>query len=320
VQGKAIKVLGKAKTKIYYPDNFKTAIVQGTIKRKGTGRKVIVEWDGIDETCSVATRLLQRVKTVTAATDSFPTRATTAEASAAASATAVTEQTETAANDNDDEPESFTRDGPVEVNPAFDPAEAAAAVNPGENLLAPHKCEWKVAAGGVTVDVSDRARMGARMLWQDGLDNDRSPLQYFMWSYPMNHLGAGGTIEATNAMMDELGAKHMTVQEYFLYMGLMLLMSFYPKFTVDEMFSKSAACRKCGWLSLPLLSLYMSRSRFRTLSQSLSFITKSRAVLDYGRELPAFWQVQPLIDCFNFNRGLKFQPGWKLVADESVFP
>ena len=321
VQAQAVKVLGKAKAKLYFPDNWQTAIMHGLVQKKGRGRSVIVLWDNIDETCNTATRLLQRDEP--APTDASASSSHTAIAEGAASAAAMASTTtivhEDASVSTDViEDGDFGAEDPP-INPAFDEAEAAAALNPGDELLRPHNCAWKVVES-VTVDVDDRAKMSAHIRWGDRLDNDRDPLTYFLHFYPSTHLGAGGTIEATNAILDVVGGKHLTVQEYFLLLGLMLLMSFYPKFSVNELFSKSAPARSTGCISIPLLSMYMSLRRFKVLTGNLTFISRARAMIQYGDDLPAFWQVQSLIDCFNYQRAMNFSPGWKLVVDESMCP
>ena len=58
VQGLAIKVFGEKKAKLLFSRSFKTHIIRGVVLRKGQGRKMIVQWDSIDETCSVSSRLL----------------------------------------------------------------------------------------------------------------------------------------------------------------------------------------------------------------------------------------------------------------------
>ena len=56
-----------------------------------------------------------------------------------------------------------------------------------DNLTA-HGLKWTEPEGEVARDVDDRARMDARILWRDGLDNNRSPYQYYMGLYPTEHL------------------------------------------------------------------------------------------------------------------------------------
>ena len=58
VQGYALKVFGQQKATLLFPKSWKNQIVHGVVTKKDTGRKVIVAWDSIDETCSVSSRLL----------------------------------------------------------------------------------------------------------------------------------------------------------------------------------------------------------------------------------------------------------------------
>lgn len=246
VQARATKVLGQNAAKISFPTTFESQILHGVVVRKGAGRKMVVKWDGIGETTTVASRMLDNEVEVTSAVASGNTPvADSSTASAAVTTTATTEHVE---GSDEEQP----------VNPAFDEDEAEAANNPGEDLLTPHNCRWEKAPDGITVDIADRATMGPRIKWRDGLDNDRSPLQYFLHFYPSGHLGAGGTISVTNSKLHSNGLDEITRQEYFVYVGIMFTLSFYPKFSTRDLFSPSAPCRRSSFLSVPNLSQYMT--------------------------------------------------------------
>ena len=58
VQGLAIKLFGQQKAQNLFPRSFKKRIVRGVVVKKGQGRKMVVQWDGIDDTSSVSSRLL----------------------------------------------------------------------------------------------------------------------------------------------------------------------------------------------------------------------------------------------------------------------
>ena len=146
--------------------------------------------------------------------------------------------------------------------------------------------------------------------WNDNLGNERSPLQYFLHLHP-DHLEE--TLPATNLKLAAKNIREITVQEYFVYVGLKFAMSFYPKFRVSDMFSRSAPIRRSQFLAVPDLSQFMSISRYMTITNNLTFTS-----LTGIRESEAFWEVQPLIDAFNLNRQKTISPGWQLCADESI--
>ena len=277
VQALALKVFGAARAKVLFPRSWKNEIVRGVVLRKGQGRKMVVTWDSIDTTCSVSTRLLDM-------DNQQQTRETTGEG-AAASATA----TLPASVQNDIGTESETE---LPENTAYDANEAASAINPGENLLKPHQCLWK-KSDDVTVDVPDVAKMSPHIKWRDGLGNERSPLMYFMQFHP-DHLGAGGTLTATNLSLHAAGCREMTRQEYFVYVGIIYAMSFYPKFKTRDLFSASSTMRRSNFLTVPDLSQYMAFSRYTDITNHLTFITESLHRALNNNEV--FWKVQPLID------------------------
>ena len=108
----------------------------------------------------------------------------------------------------------------------------------------------------------------------------------------------------------------MTRQEYLI---IDLLMSFYPKFTTQEMFSRSASIRRSPFMAVPDCSVYMSYRRYCILNANLSFITSEQTSILGITITDTFWEVQPMIDTFNHCRAKHFSPGWRLVVDESMF-
>ena len=58
--------------------------------------------------------------------------------------------------------------------------------------------------------------MPCRLMWHDGLQNDRGVLKYFMHFYPCSHLKE--TLEATNANFEAAGITQLlTEQEYCMH-------------------------------------------------------------------------------------------------------
>ena len=80
--------------------------------------------------------------------------------------------------------------------------------------------------------------MGPRMIWNDGLDNEREPIHYYHHMYPTLHLDE--TIEATSNNLEDAGHPPMTQQEWFVLLGIFKAMSFYPKFRATDMFSPTS--------------------------------------------------------------------------------
>ena len=311
VQGLAIKIFGLQKALNLFPRSFRKRIVRGVVLKKGQGRKMVVTWDFINETTSVSSRLLDHDDQQQT---SAPENNATETAATAASTPAATPSVEVPTSETNDVVEDSEPETPE--NPAFDPREVEGAENPGEDLLRPHNCPWSKAPSGVSVDVTDRAQMGPRIKWRDGLGNERSPFQYFLHLHP-DHLGAGGTLTATNLLLANSGLNSLTRQEYFVYVGILFTLSFYPKFSTRDLFSRSAPIRRSPFIALPDLSIYMSFKRYTEITKHLAFITKEQHLVLGNTD--AFWQVQPLIDAFNHCRRENFSPGWKLVVDESIF-
>ena len=77
-----------------------------------------------------------------------------------------------------------------------------------QELLKPHGLQWKRVAH-VATDEPDKRQAQCRIKFTDGIGCERTPLQYYMALYPMDHVDE--TIEATNAKLDILGHRHMTV-------------------------------------------------------------------------------------------------------------
>eukprot|EP00750_Incisomonas_marina_P005668 INCI14073.1.p1 GENE.INCI14073.1~~INCI14073.1.p1 ORF type:complete len:625 (+),score=97.77 INCI14073.1:326-2200(+) len=214
---------------------------------------------------------------------------------------------------SDEEPEEIG-------NGALDPVDEQEAAEPGDDNLQPHGLKWTPAPGGVTSESPDvsraRQKLNPSIVWGDeGLaGNARAPEDYFMHLYPDGHVPE--MLAATNANLDEHGGeRHLTEQEFFQLLGLLLLASMFPAFTMDMLFrSAFGALGTYAFLKIPDLSEYMSYDRFKKLMRHIDFALQPAPDEQRG----VFWKVQPLIDAFNSNRAETFHAGWKLVADESM--
>ena len=165
----------------------------------------------------------------------------------------------------------------------------------------------------VVTDEEDRRNPTCRIKWDDGLGDDRTPVQYHMQLYPMGHVEL--TLEATNDKLDIYGYPPLTLQEFFQLQGLMVVMSFYPKFTVRELFCTTAEVRRSKWVRLPNLSKYM---RYNRLVILLKHITWWKPPSRAYQDTCSFWKVQPLVDAYNVRRKKYIVPGQKMVVDESM--
>ena len=311
MQGLASAVRGEAWAKVAFPDCWKTQLLNGTVTGNEK-RSVLVKWDGEDLALKTGSRNVARNGAPAAA--AAPAGGGGAPAAAAARAGGGGDIIHEVGSD--DEPEEVG-DG------ALDPGDEAAAAEPGDDLLAPHGVQWTVKAGGVTVEAPEVARrrqtMHPRINWRDqGLGgNDRSESEYFMHFYPTGHIAE--MLQATNANLDAHGGdRHLTQQEYFMFVGLLLLASLFSSFPMEVLFRAGAAagswCERFRFLAIPNLRQYMTYDRFKKLMRCIAFALEPAA----GEQHGTFWKVQPLVDAFNTNRTDGFTAGWKLVVDESM--
>ena len=159
--------------------------------------------------------------------------------------------------------------------------------------------------------------------WHHGSSGEMAVLEMpatrwliFLQFHP-DHLGAGGTLTATNLNLVSAGVREMSEQEYFVYVGIMFALSFYPKIPTHDLFSSTSTLRRSDFLVLPDLSVYMAYSRFKDITTHLTFITVEEHQIAGDNDV--FWKVQPLVDAFNHCRRENFSPGAKVVVDESIF-
>lgn len=306
VTASARKALGDEHAKRRFPATWEAQVLAGIVTNK-VRRSVVVRWDGIGTTTQTSTRLLKKETTVptaedpeddvTEAPEATPTvsrrRRRRAPRAAARRANLVIATAPAAERqDSDDDDDDFA---PIPENHggAFDSDEEADAEdNDSPDPLCPHGLQWTVKPHGVLVDVNDRATAGSRIVWQDTLGNDRSPIQYYMHCYPHEHLP--DTLEATNESLEEADLKPTNSQEYFVYLGLLYAMSFYPKFSAEELFSPTADVRRAKFIMIPVLSKYMTHRRFKEIRKHLTFshMLTAREMTDC-----VFWQVECCV-CF----------------------
>ena len=107
----------------------------------------------------------------------------------------------------------------------------------------------------------------------------------------------------------------MSIQEFFQLIGLMLVMSNYPKFTMRDMFTATSDLRRSEFLVVPDLARYMTLRRIITLLKHLTFV---RTVSVEEQRVNSFWRVQPLVTAFNKNRVHNIRMSKKGVVDESM--
>ena len=324
----AKSVLGEAKAKRRFPDDWESKVLEGVVvARSARGRSVSVQWSCITTPLLVSTRILDRQE-ANADTNAVPAAAAAEaavnDANNGVSAPRVTRRrrgrprrTEPVpaivAGITDDEMEEIPEcDGIDSGDEAVDDEKEESEEDDDANIPA-HGTVWHRVTE-ISVDKEDRAKMGCRLIWRDGLANDRSPVQYFLHLYPHTHLTE--TIRATNNNFEEAGInRKLTRQEYFVFVGLLFAFSLYPKFSVADMFSKSSGLRRSRFLLVPDFSDYMTGHRFRLIMKHLEF---SRGVTNEEAASCSFWQVQPLVDAFNDCRKQRVSPGYKLVVDESM--
>ena len=97
----------------------------------------------------------------------------------------------------------------------------------------------------------------------------------------------------------------------------MLLLSLYSHFPVPMLFGVGQPTARFAFLGLPVLSKFMTYSRYKTLLRYVHFAVTPPRPED---QHTVFWKVQPLIDTFNEARSDRFVASWKLCVDESMSP
>ena len=258
VEGFAKKVLGEVNAKRRFPDDWQTKVLQGVVIARCTrGRSVSVQWSCITTPLRVSSRILERQDANTNTNAALAAAAAEAATNDANNGTrrrrGRPRRTEpvpvVVAGITDDEMEEIPEcDGIDSGDEVVDDEEEECEEDDDANIPA-HGTVWHRVTE-VSVDKEDRAKMGCRLIWRDGLANDRSPLQYFLHLYPHTHLIE--TIRATNNNFEEAGInRKLTRQEYFVFVGLLFACSLYPKFSVADMFSKSSGLRRSRFLLIP---------------------------------------------------------------------
>ena len=155
-----------------------------------------------------------------------------------------------------------------------------------------------------------KASCSAAIRWGNSLGNDRSVLDYFLRLYPREHIAQ--TIELTSDVLDTNNKNALSEQEYFVFIGCMLICALHPKLSVDECFN-GCGIDDDNLTPSPQLARFMRHYRFKDIRDSLTFAKAQ----DSGSS-GLFWGVQPLVDAFNTRRTDTVQAGATVCIDESM--
>ena len=328
VQASVKQVLGDDQAKLRFPSDWQNKILLGTVvARIPRSRSVSVRWSCISTPQTVSTRVLEKQMSDANTNDTIAaSAAAAATADAIAGVTApraprrgrgrprrATPAPVVPAGLTDDEMEEIPECNMIDSSDEVVEEESDSDEDEGRNVPA-HGLIWHSVEGEIEVDKEDRAKMDCRLIWRDGLQNDRSPLQYYMLLYPHTHLTQ--TICVTNNNFEDVGiSRKLTRQEYFVFVGLLYACSLYPKFSVQDMFNKSCGLQRTRFLLVPNFAGYMSFTRFNQIRKHLEFL---RGVTNEEAAKCVFWQVQPLVVAFNLSRKNHVSPVYKMVVDESM--
>jgi hypothetical protein len=111
------------------------------------------------------------------------------------------------------------------------------------------------------------------------------------------------------------GHRKMTSQEFFVLIGIMLILNLYSAFPLPALFAVGAS-HYIGFdfLGLPRLGRFMSLSRYKRLLRYIEFTIRPTREEE---TTTVFWKIQPLIDAFNENRKDGFVASYKLLTATS---
>ena len=173
------------------------------------------------------------------------------------------------------------------------------------NVLHCHGIEWKVV-DGILEDWRCMPKFGGHIMWNNDVDErQRTPLDYWMMSFPSQMLPDISTWTSDHLPQGCVNAKEEEVLAVFgaLYSltrtseGRRDLWS-----TEDGLFPAPRFGERYG----------LTRDRFEILLRYLSFCPVHEVVDD------KWAPVRRLIEGFNQRRVQKLYPGWQLCVDESV--
>ena len=130
---------------------------------------------------------------------------------------------------------------------------------------------------------------------------------FLPWKYVKESI-----IPATNRELLRHMKKPLTVGEFKVFFGLLLVMSMNPAYAMDEFFVGEVRQRTLYW-NPPYLGDHMSGRRFRAIKNSLRLTME---------EPPSYrdkmWMVRGLIDAYNSHMQSVFCPSWITCLDESM--
>jgi hypothetical protein len=116
----------------------------------------------------------------------------------------------------------------------------------------------------------DPANLSTRqpeLIWPDHGANNRSPVEYFYLFFSM--MCVAQTLILTSAELTKLGRPALTEQEFFQYIGVMLITSLYKHMPLDELFKGTGEGYEFD--ASPEIGKYMSKSRFEYINRCLTF-------------------------------------------------
>ena len=159
----------------------------------------------------------------------------------------------------------------------------------------------------VVVDVGDAYKHRAILRADDDInDLDRTPYQYFKLFHPTAHLDQ--TLRLTSAKLWRKGHLPLSMQEYFVFVALLVGSALYAKTTLLTLFNSVYDVE--GLRVTPNFSKFMRYQRYNAISANLTFDDVEDASY-------CFWKVRPLVTAFNNLRKRFIIAGVVLCVDES---
>jgi len=200
------------------------------------------------------------------------------------------------------------------IHPAFDEREQEASGNPGPDLLSPHGLQWTFQQDGIPVEPGNRnTNHSPQLAWPDhSQHHDRAAIEYFFLFFPTTFVAQ--MLSLTSDKLKAARCHELTEQEFFQFIGLMLLASLYPGLTLDELFNGIYPSYEFD--VTPMARRYMTFARFNDIRRQMTFALKPLTPEERQRR-GDFWAIRPLVAAFNECRRRVFIPGPKLVVGES---
>lgn len=130
--------------------------------------------------------------------------------------------------------------------------------------------------------------------------------EFFPMQYITDHV-----LPSTTAELEIAGKPALTLDEFWLWLALHLIISLNQSYPQDDFFNTED--RTIMWHP-PYLGGHMSENRFRVINTHLR-LTSSTPPVDYRDK---FWEVRDLYQAFNDHMAAVFDPGWIVCTDESM--